>query len=63
MPNAKIIRDNSYRQFSSGDAPLTDYLASQREFNDGILHFVNARARLWRSALALNTAIGKRITP
>jgi outer membrane protein, heavy metal efflux system len=63
VPNARIIRDNLFRQWRSGEVPSTDYLAGQQEYNDRIFQVLKAGIRLRRSALALNTAVGERIMP
>jgi outer membrane protein, heavy metal efflux system len=63
VPGTGRIRDTLFRQFTSGEAPLTNYLTSQKEYSERISQFLEVRERVRRSALALNTAVGARIMP
>jgi outer membrane protein, heavy metal efflux system len=63
LPSAKNVRDDTLRLFQSGEADVRSYLSAQSEYNDVVGDYLKAAIRSRRAALALNTAVGKRVLP
>jgi outer membrane protein TolC len=63
LPSAKNVRDDSFRLFQSGETDFQSYLSAQTEYNETVGDYIKAAIRHRRAALALNTAVGKRVLP
>jgi outer membrane protein, heavy metal efflux system len=63
LPSAKYVRDDSFRLFQSGETNIQSYLSAQTEYNEVVDDYIKAAVRHRRAALALSTAIGKRVLP
>jgi cobalt-zinc-cadmium efflux system outer membrane protein len=63
IPAARKVRDDTFRQWNNGEVDLRAYLSAQSEYNQVASEYVKAAIRYRRGALALNTAVGKRVLP
>ncbi len=61
LPSAKSVRDDVFRLFQAGEAEIQDCLSAQSEYNTVVQQYLTATIRHRRAALALNTAVGKRV--
>jgi cobalt-zinc-cadmium efflux system outer membrane protein len=63
LPAARQLRDDSHRLYLGGEINIAAYLSAERDYNDSVVEYQEALIRLTRSVLALNTAIGQRLSP
>ena len=63
IPEARQIRDESYRLYVSGERSARDFIAAQLEFNQVAKQYLDTAIRHRRSMLNLNTVTGRRIMP
>jgi cobalt-zinc-cadmium efflux system outer membrane protein len=63
IPVAKNVRDHTYHLYMGGEANILTYLNAQREYNETVEAYLKAITRQRRSALALDTAVGRRVLP
>jgi hypothetical protein len=61
LPSATNVRDVSFRLFQSGETDIQSYLSAQKEYGETVGDYIKAAIRHRRAALALNTAVGKRV--
>ena len=63
LPDARRVRDTSYRQFTLGEVDAIAYLNAQRAYNDIVRQYRDTVVRHRRSMLRLNTVVGQRLLP
>ncbi len=63
LPSAREALNETRRKHQGGEISLTEVIAAQREFNEGVQQYLEGTSRLRQSMLALNTAVGERIMP
>jgi outer membrane protein, heavy metal efflux system len=63
LPSGRNVRDDTFRLFMSGEVDMQAYTSAQSEYNEVVCDYVKAAIRHRRAALAVNTAVGKRILP
>jgi cobalt-zinc-cadmium efflux system outer membrane protein len=63
LPQARLMRDDALRLFTSGESDALAYFNTQRDYNDAVRRYRDALVRQRRSMLRLNTAVGERILP
>ncbi len=63
LPSAGNVRDEKHRLFQGEEVAIQAYLSAQSEYNEVVCDYVKAAIRHRRAALALNTAVGKRVLP
>ncbi len=63
LPNAQVVKEDTYRLYIGGEVNLVGYLDAQREYNETIKQYLDTMARHRRSMLNLNTVLGQRILP
>jgi outer membrane protein, heavy metal efflux system len=63
IPDARQIRDESYRLYVSGERSARDFIGAQLEFNQVAKQYLDTAIRHRRSMLTLNTVTGRRIMP
>jgi len=63
LPSTRQARDDTFRQFQAGEVDVRAYLSAQSEYNEIVQDYLKATIRHRRGALALNTAVGKRVLP
>jgi cobalt-zinc-cadmium efflux system outer membrane protein len=63
LPSAERARDEALKQFRDGEVDKIAFLGAQSEYNVAVRDYLKAGFRRRRGALALNTAIGKRVLP
>ena len=61
LPVARRLRDRQYGLYTSGQEGLDAYLTAQREYNEVVRQFLEARVRHRRAMLRLNTVVGERV--
>ncbi|WP_250847217.1 TolC family protein [Aquisphaera insulae] len=63
IPEARQIRDELYRLYTSGEKSAGNFIAAQLEFNQVAKQYLDTAIRHRRSMLNLNTVTGSRIMP
>jgi cobalt-zinc-cadmium efflux system outer membrane protein len=63
VPDARQVRDASFRNWQGGTASQLEFLNAQADYNDVIKQFLDTAVRHRQSMLSLNTTLGRRILP
>ena len=63
LPSVRKVRDDALKQFQEGEMDKLAYLGAHSEYNLVVRDYLQATFRRRRAALAMNTAIGKRVLP
>jgi cobalt-zinc-cadmium efflux system outer membrane protein len=63
LPNARQVRDDTFRLYTGGEVNVLAFLNAQKDFNDLVKQYLDTVVRHRRSMLALNTTLGMRILP
>ncbi len=63
VPEARQVRDDTYRLYKGGELNLISYLNAQREYTDIIKQYLDTVVRHRRAMLAVNTVLGERVLP
>jgi outer membrane protein, heavy metal efflux system len=63
LPSARQVRDDTFRLFQGGEVDVRAYLSAQSEYDEVVHQSLKAAIRHRRGALALDTAVGRRVVP
>ena len=63
LPAAQSAYDVTFKQFKDGEGDMRAYLSAYSDFQGVVREYIKAAIRHRRGALALNTAVGKRLLP
>jgi cobalt-zinc-cadmium efflux system outer membrane protein len=61
LNDAKVLRDNGFKQYQNGEVPAATYFEAQMKYNDVVTRYLKEVIHLRRSKLALDTAVGEKI--
>lgn len=62
LPASKRVRESALRRLQGGEANALEFLDAQRQYNDVVRRYRDVVVRHRRAMLALNTAVGCRVT-
>jgi outer membrane protein, heavy metal efflux system len=63
LPGVRSVREDRSRLYASGQQAIDAVLTAQRDYNDTVRQYWEARTRHRRSMLELNSAVGQRLPP
>ncbi len=63
LANARLVREEKYRLFVSGQKNLDAVLEAERDYDEIVGQYLEALVRHRRAMLKLNTAVGQRLLP
>src|SRR5579875_727981 len=63
LPDARALREEQDRLFSTGQTSFDSWLEAQREYEEIVREYLEALAYHRRTMLRLNSAVGQRLLP
>ena len=63
LPNARQLRDGTFRMFVLGDLTALEVETSRKDYNEVVRRYRDALIRHRRAMLSINTAAGRRVLP
>jgi cobalt-zinc-cadmium efflux system outer membrane protein len=63
VPEARQVRDDTYRLYIGGEVNVITFLNAQRDYQDTVKQYLDTVVRHRRAMLNLNTVLGQRVLP